>query len=82
KDFIATHNITINPGDFIQLAGAVGLSNCPGAPRLNFLFGRPPPKAASPDGLIPEPFDSVTKILNRFADAGFNSKEVIALLAS
>ncbi|KAK7032303.1 fungal class II heme-containing peroxidase [Paramarasmius palmivorus] len=62
--------------------GAVGVSNCPGAPRLNFFLGRPQPKAPSPDGLIPEPFDDVTKILNRFADAGFNSKEVVALLAS
>lgn len=26
----------------IQFAGAVGVSNCVGAPRLEFLFGRPP----------------------------------------
>jgi len=78
--FIAAHNIT--PGDFIQFAGAVGVSNCPGAPQLQFLFGRPPPKAASPDKLIPEPFDTVDSILARFADAGFNPQEVVALLAS
>ncbi|KAK7445710.1 fungal class II heme-containing peroxidase [Stygiomarasmius scandens] len=82
KAFIAKHNITISPGDFIQLAGAVGVSNCPGAPRLDFFLGRPQPKAASPDLLVPEPFDSVTKILARFRDAGFNTNEVVALLAS
>ncbi|THU84144.1 manganese dependent peroxidase 1 [Dendrothele bispora CBS 962.96] len=82
KAFIQKNNITLSPGDFIQLAGAVGVSNCPGAPRLEFFLGRPAPKAASPDLLVPEPFDSVTKILARFADAGFNPNEVVALLAS
>ncbi|KAJ7577804.1 manganese peroxidase 1 precursor [Mycena floridula] len=78
--FIARSGLT--PGDFIQLAGAVGVSNCPGAPRLNFLFGRPNATAPSPDLLLPEPFDTVTSILARFADAGFNPAEVVALLAS
>ncbi|KAL0956143.1 hypothetical protein HGRIS_002306 [Hohenbuehelia grisea] len=80
KGFLARHNISA--GDFIQFAGAVGVSNCAGAPRLNFFLGRPPAKAASPDLLVPEPFDSVTKILARFADAGFTPNEVVALLAS
>ncbi|KAJ7594778.1 manganese peroxidase isozyme precursor [Mycena floridula] len=72
----------LTPGDFIQLAGAVGVSNCAGAPRLNFFLGRPNATAPSPDLLLPEPFDSVTKILARFADAGFSPAEVVALLAS
>nr|BAA33449.1 manganese peroxidase [Pleurotus ostreatus] len=80
KPFIARHNISA--GDFIQFAGAVGVSNCPGAPRLNFLLGRPPATAASPNGLIPEPFDTVTDILARMGDAGFSPEEVVALLAS
>ncbi|KAI0318324.1 manganese peroxidase 1 [Amylostereum chailletii] len=80
KPFIAAHNISA--GDFIQFAGAVGLSNCPGAPKLEFLLGRPTATAAAADGLVPEGFDSVDKILSRFSDAGFNSDEVIALLAS
>ncbi|KAF8894150.1 heme peroxidase [Infundibulicybe gibba] len=82
KKFMTDHNVTISAGDFIQFAGAVGVSNCPGAPRLDFLMGRPPAKAASPDLLVPEPFDSVDKILARFAEVGINSDEVIALLAS
>ncbi|KAJ3511221.1 hypothetical protein NLJ89_g4222 [Agrocybe chaxingu] len=80
KPFVAKHGIT--PGDFIQFAGAVGVSNCPGAPRLNFFLGRPNATAPSPDLLVPEPFDTVTSILDRFADAGFTPTEVIALLAS
>jgi len=55
--FVAKHNMT--PGDFIQFAGAIAVSNCPGAPRLEFLFGRPPPVAASPDLLVPEPFGTL-----------------------
>jgi cytochrome c peroxidase len=54
KPFVAKWNVT--PGDFIQFAGAVGVSNCPGAPRLDFFAGRPNPVAPSPDLLIPEPF--------------------------
>lgn len=45
----------------IQLAGAVGVSNCPGAPRLNFFLGRPAAKAASPDLLVPEPFGTYSE---------------------
>jgi hypothetical protein len=55
----------------LHLAGAVGTANCPGAPRLNYFFGRPAPAAAAPAGVIPLPTDSVTAILARFADAGF-----------
>ncbi|KAF7792283.1 hypothetical protein EIP86_003319 [Pleurotus ostreatoroseus] len=80
KPFVTAHNMT--PGDFIQFAGAVGVSNCPGAPRLQYLHGRPAPTAASPDSLVPAPFDTVDSILARFSDAGFNSEEVVALLAS
>ncbi|KAI0268693.1 manganese peroxidase [Gloeopeniophorella convolvens] len=80
--FKTANNITLSPGDFIQFAGAVGVSNCPGAPRLEFLLGRPPPKAAAADLTVPEPFDNVTHILARFKDAGFDPSEVVALLAS
>ncbi|KAJ7352148.1 manganese peroxidase 5 [Mycena albidolilacea] len=78
--FLARHNVT--PGDLIQFAGAVGVSNCPGAPRLQFLLGRPVAKAASPIGLVPEPFDSITDVLARFAEVNFSPAEVVALLAS
>jgi manganese peroxidase len=66
----------------IQLAGAVGISNCPGAPQLQFLFGRPNATAPAPDNTVPVPFDSADTILARFNDAGFSSDEVVALLAS
>ncbi|KAI5120026.1 hypothetical protein M0805_004655 [Coniferiporia weirii] len=79
--FVAKYNIT--PGDLVFFAGVVGLSNCPGAPTgLQFLTGRPNPIAAAPDGLVSLPTDSVDTILARFADAGFSSDEVVALLAS
>ncbi|KAF8483005.1 manganese peroxidase 1 [Russula ochroleuca] len=80
--FLSQFGGVISPGDFIQLAGAVGISNCPGAPRLQFLLGRPNATAPAPDNTVPAPFDSTDAILARFADAGFNSDEVVALLAS
>ncbi|KAF8801715.1 heme peroxidase [Phlegmacium glaucopus] len=45
-------------------------------------FGRPPPLAPAPDLTVPEPTDSATAIIERFADAGFAVPEIIALLAS
>ena len=79
--FLAVHPVTA--GDLIQFAGAVALTNCPGAPRLQFLAGRPNATAPAPDGLIPEPQDSVEKIFARMADGGgFTPTDLIALLAS
>ncbi|KAI0078423.1 peroxidase MNP1, partial [Panus rudis PR-1116 ss-1] len=81
KPFIAKHNITA--GDFIQFAGAVGLSNCAGAPQLNFLLGRPPAKVPAADNLVPEPFHGVQQIIDRLADAGeFEDFEVVWLLSA
>ena len=39
EPFAKKHNMT--PGDFIHFAGAIGVSNCPGAPRLPVFIGRP-----------------------------------------
>lgn len=80
--FLFKYADVLSPGDFIQLAGAVSLSLCPGAPRVGFALGRPQPVAASPPNLIPQPQDSVDSILARMSDAGFSKQELIALLAS
>ncbi|KAI0702846.1 manganese peroxidase 1 [Cytidiella melzeri] len=69
-------------GDFIQFAGAVGVSNCIGGPRLQFMAGRSNISRPAPDLTVPEPSDPVDKILARMGDAGFSSDEVVALLAS
>ncbi|KAI8976663.1 manganase peroxidase [Trametes punicea] len=81
RPFIQRHNITT--ADFIQFAGAIGVSNCPGAPQLDVFVGRADATQPAPDLTVPEPFDTVDKILARFADAGgFSPAEVVALLAS
>lgn len=77
---MSRHQVTA--GDLIQFAGAVGVSNCPGAPRLQFLAGRPNATVPASDGTVPEPQDPVTMILNRMSDAGFSSNDLIHLLAS
>ncbi|KAF9047342.1 versatile peroxidase [Panaeolus papilionaceus] len=82
KPFVAKYSNVLSAGDFIQFAGAIGVSNCPGAPHLNFFTGRPNATAPAADKTIPEPFDTVTDILARMADAGFSSSEVVALLSS
>lgn len=51
--FVSKYNIT--PGDLIYFASAVGISNCPGAPKLTFLAGRPDPTGPAPDGTVNSP---------------------------
>ncbi|TFK87404.1 class II peroxidase [Polyporus arcularius HHB13444] len=80
KPFIAKHNISA--ADFIQFAGAVGLAQCPGAPQLEFRLGRKDATQAAPDGLVPEPFDTIDKILARLLDVGFQDFEVVWLLSA
>ncbi|KAI8992988.1 manganese peroxidase 3 [Trametes punicea] len=81
KPFVARSNISV--ADFIQFAGAIGVSNCPGAPQLDVFLGRIDATMPAPDLTVPEPFDTVDSILARFADAGsFTPEEVVALLVS
>jgi cytochrome c peroxidase len=58
------------------------VSNCVGAPRLEFLAGRSNISIASPPDLVPDPFNPVDQIIERFADAGFTPNEIVDLLAS
>ncbi|KAJ3010729.1 hypothetical protein NUW54_g2390 [Trametes sanguinea] len=53
KPFIARHNLSV--ADFIQFAGAIGASNCAGAPQLAAFVGRKDATQPAPDGLVPEP---------------------------
>jgi len=79
--FLAAHPVTA--ADLVQFAAAVGITNCPGAPRLKFFAGRPNATAPPPEGLVPSPADSATKIIDRFADAGnITPDEIVALLSS
>jgi hypothetical protein len=80
RPFAIKHGVSF--GDFIQFAGAVGVSNCPGAPRLEFMAGRLNFSLPSPDLLVPEPSDSVDTIIARMGDAGFSPNEIVDLLAS
>ncbi len=64
----------------VQLAGAVSLVQCPGAPRIPFFSGRAAPVAPAPSGLVPQPFDSVAKILERFGEVGFSPPEVVVVV--
>ncbi|KZV95275.1 manganese peroxidase precursor [Exidia glandulosa HHB12029] len=75
-------SVGISYGDAITFGTAVGLSLCPGAPRLNAFVGRPNATRAAPDKTVPEPQDSLTTIFARMADAGFTPTELVHLLAS
>jgi hypothetical protein len=66
----------------IQFAAAVSVRNCAGGPRIAFMAGRPNATQAAPDGLVPDPADSVTTMLARVADAGLTPEELVDLLAA
>lgn len=72
----------VSYGDIIQFVGAIGLANCPGSPRVQFLAGRANATVPAPESTLPAPWDSVPQILLRMADAGFTPDEVVALMAS
>ncbi|KAJ7112496.1 manganese peroxidase 1 [Mycena epipterygia] len=80
KRFADHHNVSY--GDIIQFAAAVSVRNCAGGPRISFLAGRPAAVQAAPNGLVPEPFDSVDTMLARVGDAGLTPEELVDLLAS
>nr|QOW95911.1 manganese peroxidase GbMnP_U6011 [Ganoderma boninense] len=80
RPFAIKHNVSF--GDFIQFAGAVGVSNCNGGPQLSFYAGRSNDSQPSPPNLVPLPSDSADSILARFSDAGFDAVEVVWLLVS
>ncbi|KAJ6525909.1 heme peroxidase [Mycena vulgaris] len=72
----------VSPGDVLHLAGVLGVLTCPGGPRLKAYIGRPLPKNAAPNGLIPSPDDPVPKLINRFADMGFTVRDLVALIGA
>ena len=66
----------------IQFAGALSLTLCPGAPKVRFAIGRPPPKGPAPDFIIPQPVNTTDELLAAFAAVDFSPEELIALLSS
>ncbi|KAL5523458.1 hypothetical protein ACEPAG_7631 [Sanghuangporus baumii] len=79
--FLTRHLVTA--GDLIQFSGALGITNCPGAPQLQFLAGRPNATFPASDNTVPLPQANATSILERMADGGdFSPAEVVHLLAS
>ncbi|EJD00764.1 manganese peroxidase 2 [Fomitiporia mediterranea MF3/22] len=78
--FLMRHDVTA--GDLIQFAGALGITNCPGAPQLEFLAGRPNATFPAQQGTVPLPQSPVDTILERMEDAGFSDAETIHLLVS
>ncbi|KLO09934.1 manganese peroxidase 1 [Schizopora paradoxa] len=80
KPLLQTFNVSA--GDLIQFAGAVAVSNCPGAPRLQFMAGRPNATVPAALGLVPKPEDPVDMIFSRMADAGFTPTDLVNLLVS
>ncbi|EJD37809.1 generic peroxidase [Auricularia subglabra TFB-10046 SS5] len=74
--------VGVTYGDAIQFGAAVGLSLCPGAPRIPAFVGRPNATQPAPDKTVPEPDDDPTVIFARMQDAGFSPVDLVHLLAS
>ena len=50
--YLTTYS-SVTAGDFLQFAAAVGISNCAGAPTMQFMAGRPNASEAAPEGSVP-----------------------------
>jgi hypothetical protein len=55
---------------------------CPGGPVISAFVGRHAPLNIAPTALLPNPADPVTVLLARFADMGFSSRELMALVGA
>ncbi|KAJ6577846.1 heme peroxidase [Mycena capillaripes] len=82
KDLPQKYNVS--PGDVLHLAGTLAVLACPGGPVINTYIGRKAPAAnyIAPDGLLPNPNSPVPVLLNRFADMGFSTRELMALMGA
>ncbi|KAF7351681.1 Peroxidase [Mycena sanguinolenta] len=72
----------VSPGDILHLAGVLAVLACPGGPVIPAYVGRSAPRNIAPTGLLPDTEDSVNVLLARFADMGFKSREVMALIGA
>ncbi|KAJ7850121.1 heme peroxidase [Mycena leptocephala] len=77
-----TAQFGVSPGDIVQLAGVLAVLACPGGPVISAFVGRHAPLNIAPTGLLPNPADPVTVLLARFADMGFSSRELMALVGA
>jgi len=75
---------TASTADVIQLAATLAISVCPGSPRaIPFFMGRKDFNGtANPTGLLSQQTDSVAKMVARFADMGFTSDQMVALIGA
>ncbi len=72
----------ISMGDLVQFAGMQAVLICPGGPKANFFAGRKNPSGPGPDGLLPPVSGSASELIKIFADKGFSSSELVALVGS
>ena len=45
----------VTAGDLLYFAAAVGITNCPGAPQIQFFAGRPEATGPAPEGTVSLP---------------------------
>jgi len=72
----------VPPGDIIQIAGVLGVLACPGGPLIRAWVGRNKALNTAPQGLLPDPNSPVPTLLARFADMGFTSRSLMALIGA
>ncbi|TFK69705.1 heme peroxidase [Pluteus cervinus] len=72
----------VSPGDIIQVAGTLAVIACPGGPQIKTWVGRSPPANINPTGLLPDTHAAVPVLTARFADMGFGTRELMALIGS
>jgi len=72
----------VSAGDIVQMAGVLGVLACPGGPLIRAFIGRGPALNIAPQNLLPNPNSPVPTLLARFADMGFTSRALMALIGA
>ncbi|EFX04208.1 L-ascorbate oxidase [Grosmannia clavigera kw1407] len=77
--FLGYYTVRSSIADLLALGVYTSVVSC-GGPKIPFRVGRIDAKEAGPSG-VPEPTDNITVLTNKFAKQGFNTSEMIALVA-
>ncbi|PHH90792.1 hypothetical protein CDD83_2641 [Cordyceps sp. RAO-2017] len=72
----------VSMADLIQFAANVATVTCPLGPRVRTYVGRKDNPTPSPDGLIPDPFQSADQLISLFLDKTISPDELVALVGA
>lgn len=78
-------NSNVSAADFVQFAGSVGTTSCPGGPIVKTVVGRKDNSTPAPDGLLPQAFgrgSDYQSLIDLWESKTFSPRELAALMGA